>query len=87
MATVRGLDRLQSELAEAQTALSALKGEIGKIKFDPTDSASVEAAVRSMERMVDQRAGRYSSNPIVGPLISKSKESFAEAIRAKARRT
>jgi hypothetical protein len=71
MATVQGLDRLQREPAEAQTALSALNGEIGKIKFDPAESASVEAAVRSMKKMVDQRAGRYSSNPIVGPLISK----------------
>jgi hypothetical protein len=37
-----------------------------------------------MERMIDQKAGRYSSNPIVGPFITKSKEAFASAIRAQA---
>ena len=72
---------------EAQAALSAMNGEIGKLKFDPADSASVEAAVRTVERLVDYKAGRYASNPIVGPLITKSKEAFAAAIRAKARHT
>ena len=67
---------------EAQAALSAMNGEIGKLKFDPADSASVEAAVRTVERLVDYKAGRYASNPIVGPLITKSKEAFAAAIRS-----
>jgi hypothetical protein len=61
-----------------------MNGEIGKLKFDPADPASIEAAVRTMELMVDDKAGRYASNPIVGPLIAKSKEAFASAIRAKA---
>ena len=87
MASITGFDQLQRELAEAQAALSAMNGEIGKLKFDPADSASVEAAVRTMERLVDDKAGRYASNPIVGPLIAKSKEAFAAAIRAKARHT
>lgn len=36
MATVQGLDRLQRELAEAQTVLSALNGEIGKNQIRPS---------------------------------------------------
>ena len=87
MVKITGLDQLQRQLTEAQAAMSALNGEVAKLKFDPDDPASVEAAVRTMERMIDQKAGRYSSNPIVGPFITKSKEAFAAAIRAKARRT
>jgi hypothetical protein len=84
MASISGLDQLQRQLAEAQTAMSMLNGEVAKLKFDPTDPASVESAVHMMKRMIDQKAGRYSSNPIVGPFITKSKEAFASAIRAKA---
>jgi len=87
MAGITGLDQLQRQVAEAQAAMSMLDGEVARLKFDPDDPASVEAAVRTMERMIDQKAGRYSSNPIVGPLITKSKEAFAAAIRAKARRS
>jgi hypothetical protein len=87
MAGFSGFDQLQRDLAEAQAALSAMDGEIGKLKFDPADSASVESAVRTMERMVDDKAGQYGSNPIAGPFIVKSKEAFAAAIRARARRT
>jgi hypothetical protein len=84
VANISGLDQLQSQLAEAQTAMSALNGEVAKLKFDPADPASVESAVRTMERIIDQKAGRYSFNPIVGPFITNSKVSFAAAIRAKA---
>jgi hypothetical protein len=74
MASIAGLDQLQGQLAEAQTAMSALNGEVAKLEFNPDDPASVEAAVRTMKRMVDQKAGRYSSNPIVGSFITKSKK-------------
>jgi hypothetical protein len=86
MASVTGLDQLQRELAEAQAAFAAMNGEIGKLKFDPADPASVAAAVRTMERMVNNKLRRYASNPIVGPFISKSKEAFASEIRAQARK-
>ena len=84
MAAVTGFEQLQRQLAEAKSAMSTLDGEIGEISFDSADQSSIEAAVRTMELMVDQKAGRYSSNPLVGPLIAKSKEAFAAAIRAKA---
>ena len=86
MAGLQGLDRLQRHLADAQAAMSALKGEVGKLQFDPGNPVSIEAAVLTMERMIDQKGGQYSSNPIVGPLIAKSKAAFATAIRAQASR-
>ena len=51
-----------------------LNSEVAKLKFDPADPASVEFAVHMMERIIDQKAGRYSSNPIGRPFITKSKE-------------
>jgi hypothetical protein len=84
MVSILGFDQLQRQLAEAQDALSKMNGEIGKLRFDPADPGAVEAAVQTLERMVDDAAGRYASNPIVIPFVAKSKEAFAAAIRAKA---
>ena len=76
---------MQRELAEAQAALSAMNGDNGKLKFDPAGFRQRRGPCEPWSGLVDDKAGRYASNPIVGPLIAKSKEAFAAAIRAKAR--
>ncbi|WP_313451040.1 hypothetical protein [Stutzerimonas kunmingensis] len=84
MLKTTGLDKLQRDLKEAQHALSELDGELGTISFDPHDPGSIEAAIQSVCRMVDERAGRYASNPVVGPMIEQMKESYRESILQKA---
>lgn len=81
---ITGLGKLQRELNEAQTALADLDGELGSVKFDPSDPSSIDAAIRAMEDIIDNRVGRYASNPIVAPLIEGAKVSFREAILEKA---
>ena len=81
---ITGFDKLQRELSDAQRALAELNGTIAELKFDPTDSTSVDAAVREMERAVDAKGARYRGNAIIDPLATKSKEAFARAIRNKA---
>lgn len=84
MLKITGLDKLQKDLDEAQRALSELDGELGTVSFNPHDPASIEAAIQSVYRMVDGRAGQYTSNPVVGPLIEQMKESYRENILRKA---
>lgn len=81
---ITGLDKLQRELKEAQRALAELDGQLGKVSFNPHDPASIENAIQGVCAMVDERAGSYASNPIVGPLIEQMKESYREAIIQKA---
>jgi len=50
-----GLDQLTRTLNDAQKALQDLDGELGKVSFNVTDPASIEAAIQEMERIVDQR--------------------------------
>ena len=80
MLKITGLDKFQKELAEAQRALEELDGELGAVNFYPHDPASIEAAIQSVYRMVDERAGQYASNPIVGPLLDQMKENYRENI-------
>lgn len=76
--------KLQKELKEAEQVLNELDGELGVVNFDPHDPASIEAAIHSVERMIDNRTEEYSGNPIIGPLIDQMKESYRENLLQKA---
>ena len=84
MFKISGLDKLTRELDDAQKAMEALDGELGTVRFDPHDPASIEAAIQEVERLVDERVGSYASNSIVGPLAEQMKERYREAILEKA---
>lgn len=81
---ITGLDKLQRDLQEAQRALSELDGRLGEVSFNPHDPASIENAIQSVCAMVDERAGSYASNPVVGPLIEQMKESYREGLLQRA---
>ena len=84
MFKITGLNKLQKNLKDAERALSELDGELGGVNFDPNDPASIEGAIQSVNRMIDERLGEYSSNPIVGPLAEQMKEKYRESILEKA---
>lgn len=84
MFKIEGLESIQKELTEAQSALESLDGELGSVKFDPEDPGSIEAAISSMEKIIDDRIGEYTSNSIIGPMAEEMKEKYREAIIAKA---
>jgi hypothetical protein len=77
---ISGLDQFARQLDDAQKALAALGGELATVKFNPHDPCSIEAAIKHIETTVDDRAGAYASNPIVGPLIEKMKENYCQTI-------
>jgi hypothetical protein len=81
---ITGLDKLQRDLADAQKALAAIDGQLGSVRFDPHDPSSIENAIASMEQMIDERLGKYASNPIIKPMVSGMKEKYREAILEKA---
>lgn len=84
MLKINGLEKLQKDLDEAQRALSELDGELGTFSFNPHDPGSIEAAIQSVYRMLDERAGQYTSNPVIGPLVEQMKDSYRESILQKA---
>lgn len=84
MLKIEGLDQLTRDLEQAQKAMAGIDGELGTVKFNPHDPASIDAAVQEVERLVDERLGLYSDNPIVGPMIDAMKEQYRTAIFDKA---
>ena len=84
MFKIAGLDQLSRDLEDAQKAMSAMDGELGSVRFDPHDPASIEAAIQEVERLIDEQLGSYVSNPIVGPLVAGMKEQYRQGIINKA---
>lgn len=80
MFNITGLDELSRQLTDAQRAMEALDGELGIVNFDPNDPASIEAAIQSVESMIDERLVQYASNPIIASLAENMKEKYREAI-------
>lgn len=84
MIKITGLDQLTHQLDEAQKALAELDGELGAVSFNPSDPASIEAAIQNVELLVDEKLGEYSDNPIIGPLAMNMKECYRDAIIGRA---
>lgn len=84
MFKITGLDNLSRDLEDAQKAMSAMDGELGSVRFDPHDPASIEAAIQEVEKLIDERLGSYASNPIIGPLAEGMKEQYRQGIVDKA---
>ena len=84
MLKINGLDKLQKELKQAEQALNELDGELGVVNFDPHEPTSIEAAIQSVIRMIDNRVEPYVDNPIVESLAEQMKESYRENILQKA---
>ncbi|PRA85918.1 hypothetical protein CQ054_10645 [Ochrobactrum sp. MYb29] len=77
---ISGLDKLNRQLEDAQKAFEELDGELGTVTFSPDDPASIENAIHQVEAMIDERVGRYASNPLVAPLVEAAKSQYREAI-------
>ena len=77
---ITGFDQLQRQLQAAQEALKRVEGELGTVQFDPNDPESIEAAMRQIDAIIDERLGDYLDNPIIGPLSERMKGKYKEAI-------
>ncbi|SFP14741.1 hypothetical protein SAMN03159463_03685 [Mesorhizobium sp. NFR06] len=84
MIKITGFDKLTKTLEQAQRALKEVDGELGTVSFDPQDPASIEAAILSVETMIDERLGPYKTNPVIAPLIEGMKEQYRQGILERA---
>lgn len=84
MIKIEGLDKLTRDLEAAQKALGELDGELGSVRMDPHDPASIEAAIQEAARLVDERVAPYASNPLVAQLVEGVKEAHREGLLERA---
>jgi hypothetical protein len=77
---IKVFDQFQKQLQKAQEALKQVEGDLGTVRFDPNDPESIEAAMRQIDALIDERLGDYLDNPIIGPLAESMKEKYREAV-------
>lgn len=83
---ISGFDALARQFDELGRAAKALDGDLATITFNPSDPASVRAAVRDMERAVDQKVSRWRNNPLVVGMAKKTKSAMRQDINKRARK-
>ena len=80
MFRISGLDKLSRQLEQAQEALGELDGELGAVQFDPSDPASIEAAIQHVEQLVESRVAAWPDNPLVRQVAGGLKEQYRRTI-------
>jgi len=55
MVNITGLDQLTKQLEQAQQAIDELDGELATVSFDPSDPASIDAAIQQANASVEAK--------------------------------
>jgi len=84
MLKITGLDGLQKELEKLSQALQSLDGQLANVRFDPSDPASIESAIKEIEKAIDAKAAPYSDNPMVASVVEQLKETYRRGILERA---
>ena len=77
---IKGLDKLQRDLKDAERALQSLNGTIASLKFNPNDDASVQEAIRDMERTIDSKISPYERSALIESLAEGAKKRHRKAM-------
>ena len=81
---ITGLDKLQRTLKQAAKAAREADGDIGTVKFDPYDPASIEQAIAAMEVMIDAKFSGADDNPLIQEMAAAMKEQYRAGILKRA---
>ena len=84
MFKIEGLDKLQRDLKRVQDAISELDGDLGSVSFNPDDPESIDLAISSMEKLIDEKVAGLEDNDIVASLIDEMKGQYRALILEKA---
>lgn len=75
-----GLDGLPQEIRDPEKAVAAMDGPVREISFEPDDPASVQAAQEVVDRLVNEKVGKFGSASIAHEILEAAKESFRISI-------
>ena len=81
---ISGFDKFLRELDQVEKALGRLAGTIATVEFDPSQPASIQAAISKMEGQVDACISAYSRNEMVKELAEGFKADLSEQIHRRA---
>ena len=81
---ITGLKQLTSQFEQFQTAMKEINGKLCGLRFDPSDSGQVQAAIQKTEQAVDERLSEFPDNPLVQQFATGTKEKIKAEILKRA---
>ncbi|EJB01742.1 hypothetical protein Rleg9DRAFT_0482 [Rhizobium leguminosarum bv. trifolii WSM597] len=84
MFKITGLNKLKKKIDQLSNFSQAIDGEIANVSFNPTDPASIEAAIQEAHDAIDQKAIAYERNDWITSLVEQLKESVRDQILERA---
>ena len=84
MIKITGLDAIKRKTEQMSRFASEIDGELASVSFDPSDPASIEAALQQVSDAIDDKTKSYDRNDWVQNLAAQLKEQARNAILEKA---
>lgn len=84
MFEIKRLNALEDELIELEQFMTEFDEGLGTFKLNSRDSESVNKVIKEMEKMVDNKVLKYSSNARVMNMVSEIKANLKQQVISKA---
>jgi hypothetical protein len=81
---ITGLDAIMKKTEQMSKFASEIDGELASVSFDPSDPASIEAALLQVSDAIDEKTKSYDRNDWVQNLAAELKEQTRNTILEKA---
>jgi hypothetical protein len=82
---LQGFEELLTRLDNIKGALNELNGHVASVQFDANNEESINAAIGSVDKEIDQRLSPFSSDPTVQAIAAEFKAKAAANIRQRAK--
>jgi hypothetical protein len=79
-----GLDAITKKIDQMSKFAEEIDGELAHVQFDPSDPASIEAALQEINDAVDAKANSYGRNDWIQNLAEQLKEQGRNSVLEKA---
>ncbi|QCO57287.1 hypothetical protein EOK75_16205 (plasmid) [Pseudorhodobacter turbinis] len=81
---ITGLDAIMKKTEQMSKFAREIDGELASVSFDPSDPASIEAALQKISDAIDDKTRSYERNDWIQNLAGQLKEQARNSILEKA---
>lgn len=80
----KGFDAIKKKTEQLSKFAKEIDGELAHVKFDPSDPASIEAALQEINDAIDAKTKSYERNDWIQNLAEQLKEHGRNSVLKKA---
>lgn len=84
MIKISGFDAITKKADQMAKFAEEIDGQLATVNFDPNDPASIEAVIKEVENIIDEKARSYERNDWVQKISEQLKEKMRETVLERA---